>query len=74
MSSPVRYSYLWSFPDDKAHIFAASLLISYCNFNLIVESHFNYILYRFFLNRKGSSDESVVSWTKNEYGLSVHFL
>ena len=29
ISSPVRNSYLWSFPDDKADIFAASLLISY---------------------------------------------
>ena len=41
---------------------------------MIVDSHFNYISYRFFLNRKGSFDESVVSLTKNEYGAVVHFL
>ena len=27
MSSPVRYSYLWILPDNKADILAASLLI-----------------------------------------------
>ena len=29
ISSPVRYSYLWISPDNKADIFYASLLISY---------------------------------------------
>ena len=32
ISSPVRYSYLSIFLDDNADIFAASQLISYCNF------------------------------------------
>ena len=33
-SSPVRYSYLSILPNDNVDIFAASLLISYCNFHL----------------------------------------
>ena len=32
------------------------------------------MLWGFFLNLKGLSDESAVSLTKNEYGPSVHFL
>ena len=32
------------------------------------------MLKRFFLNLKGLSDASVVSLTKKEYGLTVHFL
>ena len=32
ISSPVRYSYLWILPDDKADMLAASLLMSYCSF------------------------------------------
>ena len=32
ISSPVKYSFLSIFSDDKADIFAASLLISHCNF------------------------------------------
>ena len=34
--SPVRYLYLSIFPDDNADIFAASLLISYCNFSSLI--------------------------------------
>ena len=34
--SPVRYSYLSIFPDDSADFYAASLLISCCNFSYLI--------------------------------------
>ena len=36
ISSPVRNSYLSIFPDDQADVFAASILISYCNFSSLI--------------------------------------
>ena len=36
ISSPVRYTYLSILPDDKADIFAASLLISYCSASSLI--------------------------------------
>ena len=38
ISSPVRYSYLLILPDDRADIFAAPLLISYCIFSSLILS------------------------------------
>ena len=38
ISSPVRYSYLSIFPEDNADIFAAPLLILYCNFSSLLLS------------------------------------
>ena len=38
VSSPARYSYLSILPDDKANVFAASLLIPYCNFLSLILS------------------------------------
>ena len=35
-SSPVRYSYFSSLPNDKGNIFKASLLISYCRFSSLI--------------------------------------
>ena len=53
-----------NFSDDNADIFAASLLISYCNFSsLILSSIFMISFYtlskRFSLKRKELSDERV---------------
>ena len=39
ISSPVRYSYLSILPQDNTDIFAASLLISYCNFLSLISYH-----------------------------------
>ena len=69
ISSSVGYSYLSIFPDDNAYIFAASLLISYCNFsslNLlsIVMISFYILSERFFLKCKGLSDARVASVKK----------
>ena len=66
-------------PDDNADIFAASLLISYCNFpSLILSSivmiSFYILSERLFLKREGLSDPRVASITKKEYGFAVHFL
>ena len=69
MSSPVRYSYLSVTPNDHADIFAASLLISYCNFSSFVLSSIVmisfYILSKIlFLKREGLSGARVTSITK----------
>ena len=58
ISSPVRYSYLSFLPDDKAGIFAASLLISYCSFSSLTLSSIAMIIFyipskRFSLKCKG---------------------
>ena len=64
-------------PDDKADIFATSLLISYCSFSTSVGSLIIILLYIylkiFFLNLKGLSDGRVVSLTKKEHGSAVNF-
>ena len=58
------------FADDKADIFAASLLILYCNFSYlmllsIVMISFYIFSERFFSKCKGLSDARVASITKN---------
>ena len=78
-SSPVRYSYLSVFPEDNVNIFAASLLISHCNFSSLILSliamiSFYILSKRFFLKRQRLSDARLVSITNNEYGFLVHFL
>ena len=81
--SPVRYlsiySYLSIFPGDNADTFAASLLISDCNFSSLIISSviiisFYVLSERFFLNKKGLSNPRITSITKNEYGFSVNSL
>ena len=79
ISSPVRYSYLSIFPDNKADIFAASQLTSHCNFSslilsLLVMISFYIVSERFFPKRKGLPDARVAFITKKEYGFAVHFL
>ena len=76
-SSPVRYSYLSILPDENRVIFAADLLISYCNFSsLVLSSVVVTILYtsssRFFQKCNGLSDGRVASITKHFF--SLHFL
>ena len=56
-SSPTRYSYLSILHDDRADIFAASLLISYYIFS-------DTLFKIFFLKCKGFSDARVVSISK----------
>ena len=73
ISAPVRHSYLWILPDDKADILAASQLTSYCSFSfliwsLIVTTFYYMCSKRFFLNLEELSNASVVSLTKKEYG------
>ena len=72
------HSYLSILPDDKAVIFAASLLISYCIFSSLILSSIVMIKFyiaseRWHLKRKRSSDGKVVSLTKKEFGFAVHF-
>ena len=72
ISPPIRYSYLPILCDDKADIFAASLLILYCTFfSLKLSSIF--FSKRFFLERKGLSDLRLTSVTK-KWGFVVHFV
>ena len=78
ISSTVRNSYLSILPDDKADIFAASLLISYCSFSSLIVSSIVMISYYvlskiFFLQHEELSDARLVSIT-NEYSFAVHFL
>ena len=78
ISSLVKNSY-WSIsPDDNTYIFAASLLISYCNFSYLTLSSISmigfYISKRFLLKGEGLSNARVASITKKEYGLAVRFL
>ena len=79
ISLPVKYSYLPTFPDDNGDIFAASWLISYYSFLLLIISsiamiNFYIVSKRFFLKRKKLSDGRVVSITKKEFGSEVEFL
>ena len=46
ISLPARYSYLTISTDDKADIFAASILIKYWNFVFLIVCHV-YFLYSF---------------------------
>ena len=83
ISSPVRYSYLLIFADDKVDILAAYLLISYQSFSSLIWSSIVMILLyiyfkRFFLNLKRSFDGKDVSLTKSWKGIwfwssMVHF-
>ena len=73
ISTLVRYSYSLILPGDNADIFAAFLLISYCNFSSLILSsvvmtNFYIVSKRFFLKRGALFDERVVSITKKEYG------
>ena len=77
--STVRYSYLSTFLDDNADIFATSLLISYCSFSFLILSSIIIISFyilstRFCLKPKRLSNARVESLTKKEYGYTVHFL
>ena len=79
ISSAVRYSYLSIFPDNKADIFAASLLTSYWSFSclilsLIVMINVHIVSKRFFLKHEELSDRRVVLISKKEYGSVVDFL
>ena len=79
LSLSILKSFLISSLDDKADIFAASLVISYCNFSSqilssIVMISFYIVSKRFTLKREGLSDVRVTSITKNEYGFAAHFL
>ena len=79
ISSPVTYSYLSFFRVDNANIFAASLLISYCNYLYLILSSIFMISYyilskRFFLNREGLSDARVASDTKKNRFCSTFFV
>ena len=80
ISSPVIPLYLFIFPDDNADIFAASLLISSCNFlplilsSIIVMISFYILSKRFFLKHEGLYDVRVTSITKKEYGFAAHYL
>ena len=75
---PVRYSYLKTFADANADIFAASLLISYYMFSFLISSSiviisFYFLSKRFFLKREGLSDARVASVTKKEYDFAAYF-
>ena len=77
ISSSVRYSYLSFLPDDNAHIFAASLLISYCSFSSlilpsIVMISFHIFFKRYFLKGERLLDARVASITKKQNGFAVH--
>ena len=67
------------FPDDRADIFATSLLISYCTFSSLILSsivmiNFYIVSKRFFLRCKEFYDGRVVSITKKEYASTKDFL
>ena len=68
ISSSLRYSYLSILPDDNTDIFAAVVLMSYCNCSF---SKFSSI---FMINFNALSDEKVESLTKANYCFIVPFL
>ena len=79
ISLPVRYFYLSILHDDKANIFAASLLTPYCSFSSLILSSIVMISFynlskKVFLKHEEFSDVRVVLITKKEYGFPVHFL
>ena len=53
-----------TFFDDNADIFAASLLMAYFRFLLVVMTSFSILSKRLCLKRKGLSDARVVLFTK----------
>ena len=75
----VRYSYLSILPDNNVDIFAASPLVSYYHFSLLIlsliaNSSF-YILSKWLRQKfKRLSDARVVPMTKKENGFAMHFL
>ena len=65
--------------DDNADIFTASLLISYYSFSPLILSlavmiSFHILSKRLLLKRRELSDEGLLSFIKNEYVLTAHFL
>ena len=69
ISSPVRYSFLSTLPDNNTDISAASLLISHCSFSSLILSSIVIISLKiasktFCLKREEVSDARVVSFTK----------
>ena len=69
VSSTVSYSYLSFGPDNNAHIFGASLLITYCSFSSLILSSIVIISFyilskRFSLKHEKLSDAKVASITK----------
>ena len=78
--SPGRYSYLPTFPDDNADIFAASMLMWYCYFSSLILSSIVMIVMAsilypiFLLKRKELPVARVACITKKENGFEVHFL
>ena len=72
-------SYLSILPYNRADVFAAFLVISYCNVSsLHVSSNVMISFYilpkRFFLKREKLSDATVALINKKEKGFAVHFL
>ena len=68
---PERYSNLLILPDNKADIFYASLIISYCSFSFlflssVVMISFYILSKRFFLKREVLSDARAASITKKK--------
>ena len=64
------FAFIIFFPDYKANVFAASLLISCCSFSFLILTLFVMISFyilsrRFFLKREGLSDARVASINKN---------
>ena len=79
ISSPVRYSHLSTLPDDNAAIFAASVLMSYCNFSSLnlsstVLINFYILSKRFFMKHEGLSDARVASITEKVWLCSTCFM
>ena len=71
-SLPVKNSYLWACPDDKAEIL---ILLSFVLINFVIDC-FDFLTNTYFynksiLNRSGLPDGKLVSFTKNEYGSLV---
>ena len=76
ISSPVRYSYLSSFPDDNPDIFAASRLISYCIFSsliLLSVAVINfYILPKRFISGKININNQKRTWFCSILFIKIH--
>ena len=78
-SSRIRYSYFSILPQDNEHVFAATLLMSYCNLSSLILSLIVMVtLYspynRFLQKIKALSDGRALSVTKNKYESTVKFL
>ena len=70
ISSPVRHLYLPIFFDDKADIFAASLLVSHCSFSSLILS--SIVMIYIYVNLKGWSDGKI--YTKRIWFSSTFFI